>query len=84
MSTSDQCYDACHFLIKERLIISAFVEVRFEFMALGRCLKVSSEEQIRQSRRAKLNGIALWYVKGDMKNVTSIDVCQWLWCKGQS
>ena len=48
--------------------------------------KVSSGEQIRRSRRAKLNGIALdfWYVEGDMKNVTSTDVCQWLWCKGQS
>ena len=23
-----------------------------------------------------------WYVEGDMKNVASIDVCRWFWCKG--
>ena len=32
--------------------------------SLERCLKVSSEEQIRRSGRAKLNGIALLVCRG--------------------
>ena len=56
ISTCDVMY-AFYFLIKERQIISTFVKIRFEFIST--LFKSLVKEQIRRSRRARLNGIAL-------------------------